>query len=180
MLIALGLSFFVTNSTPVALLLMVYIFYNFGLAGMASVTTNILPDVTDVDEMITGHRREGVVSTFSTFVRKTISGFMASITGFILAAFNFNQNIAAQYQPAQAIFGIRITYAVLPIIFVSLSILAAFKYKMTPEDHQLIRRAIQQKKEKDSVNLTQSERDRCSELSGIPFEELWVGQNRGV
>ena len=50
--LALLVSFFVRPGSPKFLLILVYIFYNFGLAGVSSVTSNILPDVTDVDEMM--------------------------------------------------------------------------------------------------------------------------------
>lgn len=175
-LIAMGLSFFVNSTTSVPLLLAVYIFYNFGLAGMASVTSNILPDVTDVDEMITGRRREGVVSTFSTFIRKTISGLMATFTGFILSGFGFDQKIPAALQPAKAIRGIRLTYAVLPMIFVSMSIIAAFRYRMTKDDHKLIQKVVEQKKN-GKINLTDEEKIRCSQIAGIDFNKMWVGKN---
>lgn len=173
-IIALSLSFFVNSSTSVPLLLAVYIFYNFGLAGMSSVTSNILPDVTDVDEMITGKRREGVVSTFSTFIRKTLSGLMATFTGFILSAYGFDHTVPAALQPARAISGVRLTYAVLPIIFVTLSIISSYRYKMTKGDHELIRRIIEEKKNGE-LTLTDEEKKRCSEISGVEFSKMWVG-----
>ena len=62
--LALVLSFFVHRNSPTFLLILVYIFYNFGLAGVNTVTGNIFPDITDVDEMISGERREGKIRLF--------------------------------------------------------------------------------------------------------------------
>ena len=61
---------FMNESTPAFFLFLACILYNFGFSGIGFVPTNIFPDVTDVDEMITGRRREGVISTFSSFVKK--------------------------------------------------------------------------------------------------------------
>ena len=58
-----------------------------GFSGIGFVTNNIFPDTTDVDEMITGSRREGVISTFSTLIKKSVSGVMAAFVGAILQLF---------------------------------------------------------------------------------------------
>lgn len=173
-ILALVLSFFVKSGSPAFILIMVYIFYNFGLAGVNSVTGNIFPDITDVDEMISGERREGKIATFSTLIKKIISGLSAAFTGFILSAFGFNPN--AKVNTPTAIFGVRFTYAILPIIFISFSIAAAYRYKMKKEDHALILGAINEKKEKGSVSLEENEKKICEEISGHKWEEMWIGK----
>lgn len=173
--LALGLSFFVHKGSPTFLLILVYIFYNFGLAGVNTVTGNIFPDITDVDQMISGERREGKIATFSTLIKKTISGVSAALTGFILHFFGFNPN-AAQNTPT-ALFGVRFTYAVLPIIFICFSIIAAYKYKMKKQDHALILRAINEKNEKGFVTLSDEEKQTCEEIAGHRFEDMWIGNS---
>ena len=139
--------------------------------------TNIFPDVTDVDEMITGRRREGVISTFSSFVKKTVSGVMAAMTGFILNAFGFvtgQEDTLAQ--TAQGIFGVRLTFSILPMIFVVFSAISIYRYSMTKKDHEMIRAAIQEKKEKGYVTLTEEQIKRCEKISGQKFEDMWIGR----
>ncbi|MBE6819284.1 MAG: hypothetical protein E7517_09055 [Ruminococcaceae bacterium] len=172
--LALTLSFFVHKGSPTFLLILVYIFYNFGLAGVNTVTSNIFPDVTDVDEMISGERREGKIATFSTLIKKIISGISAALTGFILHFFGFHPN-AAENTPT-ALFGVRFTYAILPIIFICLSIAAVYRYKMKKKEHMLILEAIKQKKETGTVTLTPEEKRTCEEIAGHKFEEMWIGQ----
>lgn len=53
-----------------ALMMLSMILYPFGMSGLGFVSTNIFPDLTDVDELITGRRREGVIATFSTLIKK--------------------------------------------------------------------------------------------------------------
>ncbi|MBR1810674.1 MAG: MFS transporter [Clostridia bacterium] len=172
-IVALLLSFTVKEGGSQLLLILVYIFYNFGLAGVNSVTGNIFPDVTDVDEMISGERREGKVATFSSMIKKIVSGLSAAITGFILSAFGFNPD-AAQNTPT-ALFGVRFTYAILPIIFIIGSIISAYKYKMTKTDHALIKRAIEEKKSTGTTTLTDGEKQICEQIAGQKWENMWIG-----
>ena len=173
--LALLVSFFVKPGSPKALLILVYIFYNFGLAGVSSVTSNILPDVTDVDEMISGERREGKIATFSTLVRKIVSGLAAAVTGLILGAFGFDAGATAQ--TPTAVFGVRFTYAVLPMLFIFCSILCAWRYRMTKDDHALIRRALEEKHTQNETTLTPLQQQRCAEIAGVPWQEMWIGQS---
>ncbi|MBD5082566.1 MAG: MFS transporter, partial [Clostridiales bacterium] len=69
------------------LMMLSMILYPFGMSGLGFVSTNIFPDLTDVDELITGRRREGVIATFSTLIKKGIAGVMAAMVGFTLQGF---------------------------------------------------------------------------------------------
>ncbi len=175
--IGLAMGLFMNENTPSLFLFLACVLYNFGFSGIGFVPTNIFADVTDVDEMITGRRREGVISTFSTFVKKTVSGVMAAMTGFILHAFGFvtgQEDTLAQ--TAQGIFGVRFTFAILPMIFVVLSMISIYRYTMTKQDHEMIRAAIQEKKEKGYVTLTREQIKRCEKISGQKFEDMWLSQ----
>lgn len=179
MIIGLGLSLFVSESIPETprfiLLCVSIIFYYFGYSGVGFVGTNTQPDVTDVDEMITGRRREGVLATFNSFIKKTINGFMSAFTGYILAAFNFQTGENA-VQTASGIFGIRLTYSILPMIFALFAIIAIHRYKMTKADHQMIQSIIAQKKENGVVEISKEDKERCEDLSGIKWEDMWIGK----
>ena len=111
------------------------ILYNFGFSGPGFTATNIQPDVTDVDEMITGRRREGVISTFNTLIKKTINGLMSAFTGFILKGFGFRtgaEGANALEQTAKGILGLKVTYCILPLIFVGLVYVCVFTYTKRP------------------------------------------------
>ncbi len=173
---ALSLSFAVTPQSHPILMYAIEFLYGLGLAGMASVTSNIFPDITDVDMLITGERREGTISTFSTFIKKFISGIMAALTGFILSGFGFNADSKqAVAENARALFGIRFTYSIIPIALLIMSVISAFRYKMTKKDHALVKRAIAEKQETGSVNLTKKEIATLEAIAGQKFEDMWIG-----
>lgn len=173
----LALNLFINPSSSVILVFLAVILYNFGFSGIGFVAANIQPDVTDVDEMITGRRREGVIATFSSLIKKTVSGFMGSMTGFILSFFGFVTGKGDSVtQTPRAIFGLRLTYSWLPILFITLSAAGVFLYKMTKQDHELIKAAIAEKKERGYVTLTEEQKRICENLSGYKFEKMWIGK----
>lgn len=171
----------------VLLMLLSMVLYPFGMSGLGFVSTNIFPDLTDVDELITGRRREGVIATFSTLIKKSISGVMAAMVGFTLQGFGLvTGDTVSQYekttgeifaQSGNAILGVRICVAVIPIISAIISLYLLKKFKMTGDDHTMIRAAVATKHKYGSVTLTNEEIERCELISGQKYENTWLGQN---
>ena len=168
------------------LMMLSMILYPFGMSGLGFVSTNIFPDLTDVDEMITGRRREGVISTFSTLIKKSISGVMAALVGFTLQGFGLvTGDKVSEYekmhntmfaQTANAVTGVRICVAVIPIVAAIISLILLKRFRMTKEDHTMIRAAIATKHKYGSVTLTDEQKQRCELVSGQKFENTWLGQ----
>ncbi len=169
-----------------ALMMLSMILYPFGMSGLGFVSTNIFPDLTDVDELITGRRREGVISTFSTLIKKSISGVMAALVGFTLQGFglvtgdtvsNYEKTSGLLFeQSANAVTGVRICVAVIPIIAAVISLILLKRFRMTKDDHTMIRAAIATKHKYGSVTLTEEQKYRCEIISGQKLENTWLGQ----
>ncbi len=170
----------------VLLMLLSMVLYPFGMSGLGFVSTNIFPDLTDVDELITGRRREGVISTFSTLIKKSVSGVMAALVGFTLQGFGLiTGDTVSQYeketgnffsQSDGAILGVRICVAVIPIVAAIISLYLLKKFQMTGDDHTMIRAAIAVKHKYGSVTLTDEQIERCELISGQKYENTWLGQ----
>lgn len=170
-----------------ALMMLSMILYPFGMSGLGFVSTNIFPDLTDVDELITGRRREGVIATFSTLIKKSISGVMAALVGFTLQGFGLvTGDTVAEYeaqtgsffaQSDSAVLGVRICVAVIPIVAALVALFLLKKFRMTKDDHTMIRAAIATKHKYGNVTLTQEQKERCELISGQKFENTWLGQN---
>jgi len=170
-----------------AFMLLSMILYPFGMSGLGFVSTNIFPDLTDIDEMITGRRREGVISTFSTLIKKSISGVMAALVGFILQDFglvtgdavkNFEKETGEMFaQSSSAVMGVRICVAVIPILAALISLYLLKKFQMTKDDHTMLRAAIATKHKYGSVSLTYEQKERLELISGQKFENTWLGKD---
>ncbi len=171
------------------LMMLSMLLYPFGMSGLGFVSTNIFPDLTDVDELITGRRREGVISTFSTLIKKSISGVMAALVGFTLQGFGLvTGDTVSTYekttgqlfsQSASAVTGVRICVAVIPIAAALISLILLKRFRMTKDDHTMIRAAIATKHKYGSVTLSDEEKHICELVSGQKFENTWLGQNNG-
>ena len=168
-----------------AMLFVREIFYIIGYSGYGFMVQNIYPDVTDVDEMITGRRREATISTLNSFVKTMTSGFMASVVGILLEWFGVAQattqkplikaravNIYGGFTPS---FGLKLSSAFLPVVFLGLALMSLRKYKMTKQDHELIRRVIAQRHEEGKAEVTGEERAKLEEIAGRTWEEMWAG-----
>lgn len=168
-----------------ALMMLSMLLYPFGMSGLGFVSTNIFPDLTDVDEMITGRRREGVIATFSTLIKKSISGVMAAMVGFTLQGFGlvtgdtvseYEKSTGALFaQSDSAVLGVRICVAVIPIVAAVISLILLKRFAMTKDDHTMIRAAIATKHKYGSVTLTDEQRKRCELISGQKLEKTWLG-----
>ena len=188
MILGLAIGLIVQASQPdtskstfmLILMIMGVILYPFGMSGIGFVCNNVFPDLTDVDELITGRRREGVVSTCNTMVKQVTGGINTFIVTLILGGFGLDTNSEATEfveQPASAIVGIRLCVALIPMISALISYVLLRKFEMTKDDHTMIRAAVATKHKYGSVTLTPEERQRCEILSGQKLEETWLGKD---
>ena len=188
MILGLAIGLIVQASQPgtpkatymLILMIMGVIFYPFGMSGIGFVCNNVFPDLTDVDELITGRRREGVVSTCNTMVKQVTGGINTFIVTLILGRFGLDTNSEATEfieQSDAAIFGIRLCVAIIPMVCAFVSYLLLRKFEMTKEDHTMIRAAIATKHKYGSVTLTTEEKTRCEILSGQKLENTWLGKD---
>lgn len=170
-----------------ALMMASMILYPFGMSGLGFVTTNVFPDITDVDELITGRRREGTISTFNTLIKKSLSGVMAAMVGFILNGFGLvTGDTVSAYEKANegllypqtdaAVWGIRICVAVIPIIAAIVALMLMRQFTMNKEDHTMIRAAIATKHKYGTVTLNEEQAKRIELISGQKMEDTWLGQ----
>lgn len=178
MIAGLLINGFVTPATPVFFIYLATILYNFGFSGPGFVINNIQPDVTDVDELITGRRREGVITTFYSFVRKTINSFVTGILGYSMYFFGYdttNPDYASLTNTAE--FGIRLIVSWLPAIFAILSLVLLFTFKMKKRDHEIIQAVIKEKHETGTCQISGSDKKRLEEIAGHKWEDMWIGKS---
>lgn len=181
MIIGLVINLFTTHKTPVIFLYIAAIFYNFGFSGPGFALETIQPDITDVDELITGRRREGVIATFRSFVSKTISSFMTGILGFSLKFFGYDVTKKKPFeQTAKTTFGLRLNFSIMPIIFGVVTLILIKRFTMTQQDHKDIQRLIKEKHENGSVSVTQQQINRLEKISGVKWNEMWIGQDYNI
>ena len=180
MVLGIAINGFLTYETPsvikYAVIIISSICYNIGFSGPGFVYENIQPDITDVDELITGRRREGVISTFSTFFKKTVSSLMGYLVGASLEWFGYDPNVKhPTLQSKKTTFGLRLNYSVIPSILALFCVISVYRYRMTKDDHEQIKRVIAEKHETGTCNITPEEKKRIEEIAGQKWESMWIG-----
>jgi sugar (glycoside-pentoside-hexuronide) transporter len=105
----------------------------------------MVPDTVEVDELRTGERREGAIFGAWAFCRKlgmTAGAFLVSL---MLSAFGLVKGASADLQPENAILGVRLSYALLPLALWIIALLLLHRYKLSEEKFNAIKQEIASK-----------------------------------
>lgn len=181
MIAGLLINGFATPATPVFFIYLASILYNFGFSGPGFVVNNIQPDVTDVDELITGRRREGVIATFNSFLKKTSLSLSSGALGYMLFYMGYDvNNPSYEMLSGTAELGIRLAVSWLPAIFMAISLFLTFRYKMRKRDHEIIQQVIKQKHETGTCDISYSDKKRLEDIAGQKWEDMWIGRSGEV
>jgi Na+/melibiose symporter-like transporter len=139
-------SFLITPAAPNYFVYVFAVMVGLGTGGIVVMIYAIFPDIPDVDELKTGRRREGMYMALVTFMRKFSSAGAIFIVSMILALTGYLPplevvtdgvvQIVEQEQPAGFILGLRMVFALAPIVLLTLALLAASRYPLTSEIHQ--------------------------------------------
>ena len=177
MVAGLVLYAFVGQKTHSAVLFLATVLYNFGFSGPGFAVETIQPDITDVDELITGRRREGVIATFRSFVSKTVNSFMTGILGTTLrVVFRYDvEHKEPQFQSPRTVFGLRLIFTYLPILFGVLTWILVNRFTMTKKDHEEIQRVIKEKHETGSATVSEEQKKRLERIAGMSWDRMWIG-----
>ncbi|MCL2513330.1 MAG: MFS transporter [Oscillospiraceae bacterium] len=168
-----------------AFLFMREIFNVVGYSGFGFTTSNIFPDVTDVDEMITGQRNESMITAFRSFITTMTGGVMTYIVGMILEWFGVTDTTAQEphftarsyniHPSLTTTFGLRLSTGVIPFIFTFFAIRQLRKYKMTKQDHELLQKVIKDKKENGFAEASADEKAVLESIAGQKWDDMWIG-----
>lgn len=107
------------------------------------IPASMLPDVIDLDELISGQRREGIFYGFMVFIQKFGTAFGLFILGHFLQSAGFKETIPGQsippVQPESALLAIRIALAAIPSVCLIIGIILTCYYPITREVHDDIK-----------------------------------------
>jgi len=171
-LAGLLLSLTITGQTPLALLVITCIIIGSGLSAGVMVPWAILPEVTDVDELITTKKRAGTYSGSMTLLRKLVQGLVAvPMVGLVLSLINFEPN---QVQSPETLLQMKLFFVIGPAAFILLGIVIAFTFKITPHSHELLQKELKRLREGGAKEDADAEVIKTAHmLTGIDYEELY-------
>ena len=129
---------------PGQLLLTTVIMACAGIAGSASATlgASIAADVIDLDALRSREARAGLLLAFWGMAQKGADAIGVGLGLWILSFFAFSPNGA---NDASALFGLKIVYIVLPILFWLVSMIFIWGFPITPEYQRRIRALLERR-----------------------------------
>ncbi|MBN2386473.1 MAG: MFS transporter [Anaerolineales bacterium] len=106
----------------------------------------MVPDIIEIDQARTGERREGSYYAFASFFQKLATGLAVWGMGQALAMANYITPTPGEplpVQPEAAVNAIRVFMGPVPAVLLFLSVLFAWRYKVTRESHQALVEELQ-------------------------------------
>ncbi|ARN91102.1 MFS transporter [Levilactobacillus brevis] len=161
-----------TQGMLIAVLAIVSTIYLFFKGGAYSIPWNVFPFIPDVDEIITGQRREGEFAAMMNFIRKVTSGIAAVFLGWILTSNGFKTG--ATTQSPQAIQAIVYTIIFGTGILTLIAIFFAITFKLDVHTHTVLVDEINRLKAGGKkADVTPDTKKIVESLTGITYDKLW-------
>jgi len=160
---------FFTPATPDSVIIIVCSLIGVGGAGCNLFSWSVLPDIADVDELITGRRREGLYAGVSTFLRKLSGGIVVGSLGFALDFIGYREEAvsAGNISPVTDM-GMRVLFCVVPVIFLALALLFLRKYKLGRKEFTIMSNVLDRfRSGEKNIILEGKDLGVCQQLTGL-------------
>ncbi|MCX7868551.1 MAG: MFS transporter [Terrimicrobiaceae bacterium] len=113
-------------------------FFSVGIGSVYSVLPSMMADVTDVDELNTGVRREGMFGAVMAFLMKAIGSVQPVLAAAVLVLSGFDASLGAD-QPPEVFIRMRVLDAFVPAVLLLLALVALVRYPLTRERMEQIK-----------------------------------------
>lgn len=145
---------------------------NFGKAGVTNACQFIFTFMPDIDEIVTGKRREGQYSGVQIFIDTLFGSIILIIVGWVLDATGFQEK--ALTQPAGTRMAILIMYTAVPIILAILGVISSFLLKLDVPNHAIVLKEIHRLRAGGSMaDVDPHTKAVVEKLTGFKYEDCW-------
>jgi len=160
---------FLTPATPNIIVISICSLIGVGGAGCNLFSWSALPDIADVDELITGRRREGLYSGVSTFLRKLSGGIVVGALGIALDVIGYSKEaVSARNISPTTDWGIRILFCAIPITFLIFAMIFLRKYKLGRQEFTIMSNILNRfRSGETNISIEGEELRVCQQLTGL-------------
>jgi glycoside/pentoside/hexuronide:cation symporter, GPH family len=126
-----------------------------GVSTAYLVPWSMIPDVIELDELRTGHRREGIFYGFMVLLQKIALAIGLFIVGWVLQQSGFQETVANQapvVQPESALWAIRLMVGPVPLVVLLIGLVLAYFYPITRDVHAQILLQLQERRAKQAAD----------------------------
>lgn len=112
-------------------------FFSLGISSTYTVLATLMADVTDIDELNSGSRREGMFGAVMAWMSKGVGSLQALLAGGLLVATGFDAQ--ASSQTPETILNMRVLFSFAPALVLAAAIGLLHRYPLTRERMEEIR-----------------------------------------
>jgi oligogalacturonide transporter len=171
-----GLMFMKGSSLLIPALVVVQLFNEIGKGGVDYIPVFQLPFMADIDEAVTGTRREGILSGVNGAMSKVSYGIEQLLLTVVLAAFGFVKGTGEQ--PQSAVIGIGVMAIAFPLVLLGITWVVSIKLKLTKENHKVLIDEVNRVKAGGAKSeVTQEAKAAIEELTGFAYENCFGNNN---
>ena len=105
-------------------------FFSLGIGSVFTVLPTMMADVTDVDELKHGYRREGMFGAVMAFLMKMTGALVPIAAGAVLVMAGFDPSLEYHQDPT-TIFNMRMMYSFIPAVMLLFALLILVKYPLS-------------------------------------------------
>jgi oligogalacturonide transporter len=149
-----------------------------GRGGLNYIPWNVYNYMADVDEIVTGRRREGAFAGVMTFVRKTLQAAAVMGVGLILQAGGFVSKSTTQ--TPEAVTTIILVLGGGTLTLLALGFIVSLRFKLDRNTHAILMAEIQNFKDRSGTRPSPEHRQVVEDLTGWPYERLWGSAQAGA
>lgn len=115
-----------------------------GLSFVWVLTSSMMADVCDLDELKTGLRREGAYGSIFTLLVKLGVSVVMLVSGYVLIIAGYDQKAAIQ--TPEAVYNLRLFFVFLPIVFMAIAMVLTFLYPLSKAKMEIIHQKLNEQK----------------------------------
>lgn len=128
-----------------------------GTGGVIVMAYAIFPDIPDVDELVSGRRREGIFAGVLTFLRKLTGAFAIFLVGQAIDLAGYTSPVetieagvsavAEAQQSAGFVMVLRVVFAAVPLVFIAITMLIASRFPLSSGLHSRLKSYLTARRE---------------------------------
>ena len=135
-----------------------------GGAGCAFIPWGMLPEASDVEQLISHQKKEGSYSGVMTFVRQLAQAVALFVVGVYLGIVQYDGNLVLQSDVTRL--GIKYFYSFAPILLLIIAVFFAIRYPVTRETYRIMQEEIDRIRKNDTSPRDEKTKEACRELTG--------------
>jgi oligogalacturonide transporter len=167
-------------SGGVSPMVLFWLFVPVALAGLGRGTLNFVPwsvynYLPDIDEAVTGERREGIFAGVMTLVRKLSQAIAVMVVTQIMQYGGYVKG--GEAQTPQAVHTVVLLLVVGPIVIMLLGFIVALKFKLNVRTHAVLMEEVDRLRAGETEPSSPESRAVVEDLTGWQYERLWGRNN---